>query len=171
MEFSNWILQESSLNDLYQSAVEAFPRTTKRQHATQPIKIVELTWVPYRGVKTLFVKAMARNEGRVYNPIIVFKKVHYLESGGIALKDKNGQRYFVEQLSLQNNDVLVRCQCGDFYWRGTHFNKLDHSLYGPDRKKYEAKHNPGSANPTESPIVCKHLMKMMEVLHNSGFAK
>ena len=171
MEFSHWLLQESSLNDLYQSAVEAFPRTTKRQHATQPIKIVELTWVPYRGVKTLFVKAMARNEDRVFNPIIVFKKVHYLESGSITLKDKNGQQYFIEQLSLQNNDVLVRCQCKDFRWRFNYYDHIDRSLYGSKAAKYEAKGVRPPANPMEMPGMCKHCMKMMEVLREAGIVK
>lgn len=164
MEFSNWLLQESSLNDLYQSAVAAFPHTTKRQHATMPIKIVEFTWVPYLGMKTLFVKAIAQNEERVYTPIIVFKKVNYLESGGISLKDNNGKTYFLEQLSLQGNDCLVRCQCKDFKFRFNLYDHLDRSLYGSVNK-----HNSkGVANPKEMPGMCKHLMALTQSLHSIG---
>jgi hypothetical protein len=172
MQFSQWILEESSLADLYQSAVKAFPSTTMRQFATQNIKFVELTWIPYKGMKTLFVRGLARNEDRTYQPIILFKNVKYLQSGGIPLMDNNGQKHFLEQLSFKNNDCLVRCSgCGDFQWRGMHWNKIDGSLYGVDRKKYEAKYHPGSANPTESPMLCKHLMKMMLVLKQSGIIK
>ena len=166
MEFSSWFLQESSLNDLYQSAVAAFPQTKKRQFATGTIKIVELTWVPYKGVKTLFVRGLARNEDRTYNPIILFKNVKYLESGGVPLRDKNGRQYFLEQLSLEKNEVLVRCGCLDFKFRGNYACYLDKSLQGPKVKKYESIGNRPSVNPTNAPMMCKHLMKMTEALKN-----
>ena len=66
-------LYESSLSDLYQSAVDAYPKTTLRQHATQPVVITQLHWTPYVGMKTLFVKGIAQNEGKEYSPIILFK--------------------------------------------------------------------------------------------------
>jgi hypothetical protein len=162
---------ESSLVDLYDSAVKAFPSTTKRQHATNPIKIVELTWVPYKGMKTLFVRGLARNEDRTYNPIIVFKNVQYLKLGGVQLIDNNGQQHFLERLSLEENDVLVRCGCKDFGFRFNYYNHLDKSLQGTKRTKYESKGVGPPANPQEIPGMCKHLMKMMIVLHNSGIIK
>jgi hypothetical protein len=164
-----WI--ESSLNNLYQSSVRAFPNTKARQYATNTIKITRLEWVPFLGMKTLFVKGLAQNEGKEYRPIILFKKVIYHENEGphiATLRANDGYTYFLERLSLDNTDVLVKCSCGDFKWRGIHFNKLDGSLYGRDRKKYEALYNPGSANPQEMPILCKHLMKMMKALAESN---
>ena len=68
---------ESSLTDLYQSAVEAFPGTTKRQHAIDPITVVNLRWTPFIGMKTLLIRGTAHNEDREYNPLILFKKVAY----------------------------------------------------------------------------------------------
>jgi hypothetical protein len=162
---------ESSINDLYQSAVQAFPNTTKRQYATDTIQISSLNWVPFVGFKTLFVKAIAQNEGKEYNPIILFKGVVYHEAAGpniIGLDASDGQHYFLERLSLNAQNVMVRCPCKDFFWRMHHYNHEDKSLQGKDRKKYEAIYNPGSANPQELPGLCKHLMKFAKVLNQSG---
>ena len=162
------LIEESTLTDLYKNAVNAFPNTTKRQYATNPIKITNLRWTPFVGLRTLFVRGLAQNENREYNPIIFFKNVKYLDKSGVSLMASDGKEYFLEQLSAKSNDVLVRCNCQDFYWRFNYHDYLDKSLHGNKRKKYEAKHNPGSANPLEMPGMCKHLMKMMKTLGESG---
>ena len=158
------------MEELYQSSVDAFPGTTKRQHAVDPIKITNIRWLPYLGVRTLFVRAEARNENRHYNPMVLFKNVQYHNAnaqGRIRLATNN-RTYFLEQLSLENTDVLLRCQCEDFKWRFQHFDKLDKSLYGSNRKKYEALYDPGSANPKKMPGMCKHLMVLTTILKSSG---
>jgi hypothetical protein len=162
---------ESSLSELYNSTVEAFPNTTRRQHATNTIVISRLNWTPFLGMKTLLIKGLAQNEGREYNPIIVFKNVRYHdqydEPGLIKIIDQTERIYFTEQISYMESQVLVRCNCQDFQWRGNYYNHLDGSLYGRKRKKYEALHNPNSANPLEKPIVCKHLIKLTKVLEEA----
>jgi hypothetical protein len=173
MDFEQW-LTESTLPELYHNSVIGFPETKKRQHATNTIKIAHLNWVPYLGMKTLFVKGLAQNEGREYNPIIIFKGVQYREQTGkniIPLIINSGQKYLLDQLSFEKNEVLVRCDCPDHAWRFRHFNSVDRSLYGRDRKKYEAKYRPGSANPEELPGLCKHLMVLGKVLKESGIIK
>jgi hypothetical protein len=167
MNFLNWFqLQESSLNDIFQSTVTAFPKTQKRQHATDTIKITQLNWMPFEGMKTLFVRALAQNEGREYNPVILFKKVQFNE--GVTLTANNGKTYKVKPLSLEENDVLLRCQCGDFHWRGNYADHLDHSLYGKKRKKYESLGLRPPVNPNNDPMMCKHLIKMVKILKESG---
>lgn len=166
---NEWLV-ESSLTDLYNSAVDAFPHTRMRQHATNPIKIIHLTWIPFKGMKTLFVKGIARNEDREYTPMILFKKVQYKDKGGVALIDNNGTKHFLEQLSFGNNDVRVRCQCKDFYWRFNYYDWVDASLYGTKRSEYQS-HGGPPANPMEMPGMCKHLMKMMKVLQESGIVQ
>jgi hypothetical protein len=164
---------ESSLNDLYDSAVAAFPHTTKRQYATDSIKIVQVQWIPFLGMKTLFVKGLAQNEGREYNPIIVLKKVAYHEAQGpgvVPLKASDGETYFLERLSGGDTDVLVRCSCDDFRYRFAYYNHLDKSLQGPKPKKYVRV--PGStrppANPQQREGLCKHLIKLTKILQESS---
>lgn len=169
MEFKEWIevLDEASLNKLYDQAVQAFPQTTKRQYATQPVLIEKINWTPYLGMNTLFVKAEARNADRHYNPMILFKGMTY-GTGDVDIMANNGQKVSFDKISPESTDALVRCNCDDFKWRFNYYNHLDKTLYGRKRAKYEAKYNPGSANPTKSPGMCKHIMKMMEVLESAN---
>jgi hypothetical protein len=168
MKFKLWL--ESSLNDLYNSAVNAFPHTTKRQHVADQINIANVAFTPFLGVKTLFVKAVATNpqEGTEYKPMILFKGVNYQENG-VEVVDSAGQHHFIEQLTQENSQILVKCQCGDFEWRFRHTDHVDKSLYGRNRKKYEALHNPGSANPENAKGMCKHLIKLIRNLQENGF--
>ena len=170
MDFEKW-LNESTIPELYNNTVRAFPTCGLRQHATNPIKIVYLEWIPYVGMKTLYVKGLANNQERTYNSIIVFKGVQYQEEKGrnsVPLIDNAGKKYLIERISMHDQDVLVRCNCGDFYWRGNYFNGIDKSLQGRIRKKYEAKQNTGASNPMKLPMVCKHLIKLAKVLEESG---
>lgn len=165
MEFKTFL--ETSLSSLYDSAVAAFPNTTMRQHATDPIVISNLKWIPFIGMKTLFIKGLAQNEGREYNPIIVFKQVEYSpDNDYVQLIATDGETYPLKQLSLENNDVLLRCNCPDFFWRFNYYDHIDKSLYNRKRKKYESQGGP-PANPLEMPGMCKHLMKMTKVLTQS----
>ena len=160
-------LIESTLSELYDSAVLAFPNTKKRQHATQPIEIVNIRFTPFLGVRTLMVRGTAQNEDREYETMIVFKNVQYHDKGSIKIKS-DGKTYLFEPLDVDHVEVLVRYSCQDFRWRFTHTDYIDKSLQGRDRKRYNALYNPGSANPTESEGICKHLMKFSEVQQSQG---
>lgn len=170
MKFQTWL--ESSLNELKQSATLAFPNTNKRQHAINEIEISSIKITPYVGVKTLYTKALAQNvtNGKEYNSIILFKGLDYQEQ-----KNKknieiiaDGIHYYFNQLSLEDTQVLLRCDCEDFKNRFHHYNYLDKSLQGPNRKKYIGQ-GLWEANPLHLPGMCKHLMKLVESLRESNF--
>jgi hypothetical protein len=168
MKFREWLIEESTLSDLYHSTVAAFPRTTKRQHATQPIEISEINYTPFLGMRTLIVRGLAHNENRQYHPLIMFKNVIYRENqeeGLIKLIQEDGE-YYLEQISMNDNDVNLRCDCADFYWRWVNTDHEDESLYGRNRKPYESQGIGPPANPMEFPGMCKHLLKLIEVLRN-----
>ena len=157
-------LYESSLSILYKNTVEAFPKTTKRQHAVDPIEIENLYWVPYQGVKTLFVKAEVRNESRHYKTIILFKNVDY-NKNEVYINANDNKIYKFGKLSLEHNDVLLRCNCPDFNWRFNYFNYLDKSLYGTKRSEHQNKTGI-LANPMEMSGVCKHILATVRELNN-----
>lgn len=167
MNFKLWI--ESSLDDLYQSAVQTYPRTKYRQHAVDPIKITGLSIVPFKGLNTIFFKGLANNEGRHYNPKILFKKAKFSEDG-MAVMATDGNVHYVKPLSLTENEVVVRCECGDFFHRWNYADYLDKSLYGRKRKKYESLGGT-SVNPTNSKGLCKHLIALTRSLRDSGILK
>jgi len=168
---NNLIFLEVSLQKLYNNSVLAFPSTTKRQYSTDTVVVEHLDWIPFIGVKTLFIKGTIKNEGRKHDAIILFKGVKYAlkqEKKTIPIMASTGKKIFIEQISIEKDDVLVRCSCKDFYWRFLHFNKQDKALYGKDRKKYEAIFRPGSSNPEKISGICKHLIKMTKTLHESN---
>lgn len=164
-------LIETSILDLYKNTTKAFPKTTRRQYATDTVRVERLEWIPFLGMKTLFIKALVKNEGKKYESIILFKNVKFKESEGrrlIKVKMSTGKEIFVEQIESDKNDVLVNCQCKDFYWRFKHFNKIDKSLYGRDRRPYDAIARPDTANPMEMAGMCKHLIKMAKIIKESN---
>ena len=167
MDFKGW-LNESTVNDLYNSTVDAFPKTTLRQHAIDPIRITQFSVVPYKGFKSIYFKGLAQNEGREYHPIVLFKDVSFYnerEPNTIQIMADDGRAYNFEVLSPARNDVLLRCECKDFYWRFNYYDHLDHSLHGRKRKKYEGNYR---INPKELPGMCKHLIKFLEALRDAG---
>lgn len=164
------LLTETTLSNLYNNIKIAFPKTQKREYATDPIFIDKITWVPFLGMKTLFTKGLARSDEKKYDCIILFKKVDYEKSLGkniIKIKMSNGKDYFVKKIRVNDNDVLVRCNCPDFSYRFNYYNHLDKSLYGRKRSKYYGK-NLWKANEMELPGFCKHLIKMTKALKEAN---
>jgi len=165
---------ETSLSELYQSTVDTFPTTSKRQNSIDTVVIENLNWIPFLGVKTLFIKGLVKNEGKKYDSIILIKNMKFEEKEGkniIKIKMSDGKDYYVQKVKIDENDVSVRCNCGDFYWRGNYANSLDKSLYGRKRSKYETKTNRPPVNPGDSPIMCKHLIKMTKILKEANLLK
>jgi hypothetical protein len=165
--------QESTLQDLHQSAVDAFPRTTKRQHAVCPVRIVQMEWVPFIGVKTLYIKGLAQNSisGKEYNPQILFKNILYNTNADTRIIASDGLMYEYKKPSVVENDVLVRCTCPDFRWRFAYYNHLDHSLHGRKPPKYNSLGVGPPANPLEMEGMCKHLMKLVTALRDADAIK
>lgn len=160
------IFSEINLNNLYDSTVNTFPRTTKRQNSIDPIKIVEMHWTPFIGVKTLFIKGLAESSAKVYSPMILFKNVNYKPSKNIVNIFVNEQKYSFEELS--KNDVMVRCSCLDFGFRGSFANFTNKCLLNKLRKKYESLGIYPPVNPENNPMMCKHIIKLAKALEDAG---
>lgn len=164
-------LEESTLLDLYKSTVDAFPRTGKRQHSIDTIKIIEMNFTPFLGMRTLLVRGVAKNidNQREYPTIVLFKGVKYREresSGTVRLRARDGT-YLMESVSQSKNEVLLRCDCPDFYWRFNFHDHEDGSLYGRKRRKYESRGIGAKANPNQAQGMCKHLIKTVKALYDS----
>jgi hypothetical protein len=173
MDFSKFVrLYESTALELYKSTVEAFPRTTRRQNSIDMIKIIEMSYLPYLGMRTLFVKGLAKNieNQREYKTILLFKNVVYSKSEGrntVKFIGSDRKKYLIETLNADKHDVLVRCDCPDFFWRFNHYNSLDGSLHGRKRRKYESKKTGRSVNESKAPGLCKHLIKTIKAVTDS----
>lgn len=148
-----------------------FPNTTKRQHATQPVVVTNISYVPYLRNKSLQLAGNARSNGRVYSPTIQFLNVEYQNTDldtNVTFTATNGQEYHCSQIVLANNNVKVRCNCLDFYYRFAFYNKTDGSLFGRSPRPYIRKTNTRPpANPDKVPGVCKHVIKLLQALEHA----
>lgn len=164
----NW--NESTLSDLYMSTLQAFANTKYRQHSIDPVEIKSISWIPYLGMRTLFCKTLIESNNKEYNVIVLFKNVVVFEEkkpNTYQILSEN-KKYYVQQMFNEINDVNVRCSCDDFKWRFKYYNFIDHSLYGNKGKQYTPISNMPNANPQKSPGICKHIMKLMQNLNDTG---
>jgi hypothetical protein len=194
--------ERSNYNQLFQQTVRAFPRTRKRQHATQPIQIVRTDFTPYIGTRNLLVRGQARSgtyTNVYYKPMLFFNEVQYVKSGDqeeqgprqgaegdmgereqevseqqnvVTFKATTGEEVSIQPINLTNNIVRVRCDCLDFYYRFAPWNFSNDDIYGPKPKPYvrRTNHYP-PANPSRSPGICKHVMKLTQAVQEAGIVR
>lgn len=165
-------LFETSYRELERNVINFRPKTKKRQKAVSPLKLSDMQINAALGVKTLrFVSNIIGSTGTDYKVTIQFNNVDY-ESKEHTFKDKSGKTHSIAKLTMKDHDVLVRCQCLDFYFRFGYYNHLDKSIFGPKPKKYERKTDwfP-PVNPDEVPGFCKHVIKTVNEIISQGFMK
>lgn len=170
--------ERSSYQELERRTITAFPRTRKRQHATGPVQIVQTLFTPYIGTRNLLVRGQARSgtyRNVFYKPMLFFNEIQYEKEGSnqnVTFKASDNEDYHIQPIDLTDNIVRVRCDCLDFYFRFAPWDFSNDDLYGPKPKPYVRKttHYP-PVNPTRSPGICKHVMKLVHALRDARLLK
>lgn len=164
----------SSVPDLEQNIVQGFPNTRKRQHATGEVVVSNVQYMPYIGMKMLHVKSLSASNGHQYQQALQFMKVLFepedTESNA-TFQASDGEDYHVQPLELTGHSVKVRCNCLDFHYRFANYNSQDKSLVGKPPPLYQRKTNRPPVNPDQVPGMCKHLLKLVEMLRRYGLVK
>ncbi len=170
--------ERSSYQELERKTISAFPRTRKRQHATQPIQIVRTDFTPYLGTRNLLVRAQARSgtyNNVFYKPMLFFNEIQFEDEStneNVTFKATTGEDVSMLPIDLNDNIVRVRCDCLDFYFRFAPWNFSNDDIYGPKPKPYVRKTNTRpSVNPTRSPGICKHVMKLTHSMRDARMLK
>lgn len=169
------LLYELTLPQLHKSAVQAFPKTKKRQHVTSPLNVTGIKFIPHD--KALMVKAAVvdnDNKGKKHNCTILINDIEYVDEDGqgiVTFTGSDGNEYHIKQIQSASSQSKVRCDCLDLYWRFATWNFNSGSLLGTKPKPYQKKTNRPDANPQQKPGICKHLMKTIEALHDSNLIK
>jgi hypothetical protein len=162
--------EESTYQDLETDIRRGFPNTRKRQNATGPVSITRVEYIPYVNDGVLRAQAVAMSGGNRYQPIIQFREVQYEQENqptNTTFRAVDNVEYHIQPISLAGSNVKVRCNCLDFYWRFSPYNAGDASLVGSPRPPYNATGQRPPANPTETPGVCKHLIKLVQNLRTA----
>lgn len=104
-----------------------------------------------------------------YDVYLEFQKIQFGEEGDEIPSDGTwsvieykGTKYFFEKPTIDRNPIRIRCDCGDFQFRGSYEAYKNGILYGGGPKKYVRKTPPPPegrpyANPLHVPIMCKHI--------------
>ncbi len=165
-------LDEKSLTSLSQSTLRFQPPTTKRQHATGPIRIVQLQLNPAIPSRILKVEAVAQSGQKTYDPVLQFSEIDFDEEDtdqNVTFMGSDGEQHHIVPISMMRNNVQVKCTCLDFFYRFASYNFVDGSLYGEKPPPYRRRTlNRPPANILKIPGLCKHLIKTGEALKQSG---
>jgi hypothetical protein len=164
----------SSVPTLQTNIERGFPDTRKRQHATGEVVISNVQYMPYLGMKMLHVKSLSTSNGNRYQQALQFNGVAFEDSDtdqNATFQASDGEDYHVQPLDLNGHNVKVRCSCLDFHYRFANYNAQDKSLVGRPPPQYQKKTNRPPVNPAQVPGMCKHLLKLVEMLRGYGLVK
>lgn len=155
---------------LHQNIVAGFPNTKKRQHATNEVTIVNVEFIPYVGTKMLHVRSNTRStNGNRYHQSIQFTNVAFESQSSdtnVTFTGADGVEYNIVPIILMDHNVKVRCDCLDFYFRFANWNFSDKSIVGRAPVPYHRKTlNHPEVNPNHTPGMCKHIIKIIEHMH------
>lgn len=169
-------LSEDSTEDQLDTNIRAaWPNTTKRQNATNEVVINNIQYIPYIGTKFLHVKSTSQSNGHAYHQAMQFMKVVFEPEDteeNVTDIATDGTEFHCQPIELANHNCKVRCSCLDFYYRFAFHNSGDNSIVGRAPPLYHRKTtNRPPANPSAVPGLCKHLLKLVEILQGSGLVK
>jgi len=163
----------STQADLRNNIETSFPTTKKRQHATNEVTIQGVEYIPYVGTKMLHVRSTATSNGHTYNQAIQFLNTTFGDGlYSVTIQSRDGQTHQLHPISLTNQNVKVRCNCLDFYYRFAQHNHQDKSIVGRAPIPYQRKtQDHPEVNPDHVPGMCKHLLKVVEKMRNDGIVQ
>lgn len=165
-------LFESTYKELESNVLSFKPKTKKRQHAVGPLTMSKMDVNAALGVKTLrFMADVNGSTGNIYKVTVQFNRVNF-DGKQHKFKAKDGKEYTIDKLDLNSKDVMLRCQCLDFYFRFGYYNWKDKSIYGNRPKKYVRKTDWWPpVNPEKVPGFCKHVIRTIKEIQAQGFVK
>lgn len=142
-----------------------------READAAPIRIQKLILTPFEQTGQLQVEGETNSDGNIYRTVIAFQEVEYQESNeasNVTFTGSDGDTYNITPIQLSRINVKVSCECLDFYWKFAKYNATDGSLQGNPPQPYQKKTARAPGNPQQVPGVCKHLIKTVEELRQSG---
>lgn len=152
-----------------------------RETDSNKVQVKDVQYIPMaeQGLIQVRAKTYSSHESGPYQSVIALQNIQYINEEEYNEMQNSGQptfqfvstggtKFFVT--NEQNaNDVRVRCTCEDFRWRFASQNYSDQTLQGDPPEAYVKKTDRPSVNPSNSPGVCKHLVKLKKELERENF--
>lgn len=139
--------------------------TKARHNLTHTVNLSQFQYTQLSDTK-LKVECKATTGGLTYLPQIIFNDVEIVEpgtEGSVDVKMTNN----IKPIS-SNSECQYTCNCLDYRWTFAYYNDLTNNLAGNPPPPYQAQPGSKPRNPTRTPGLCKHLLKMVEFLESEG---
>lgn len=158
------VLQERDMNTLVRQTRVSFD-TRARHNLTNTVNLSQFTYTQIADDK-IKLTCKATTGGLTYNPQIVFNNVQIVEPGTEGSLD-----------ILHTNNIMpisasdehqYTCNCLDYRWTFAYYNNVAGNLLGNPPPPYQAQPGSKPRNPSNTPGLCKHLLKLVEQLQAEG---
>lgn len=167
------IILEDSFNKLVNDTKRNFGPS--REEKSRKIQVFTTTFLPSLQNNALEVRAKTRSKNDTYDSRIYFENVEFADEttpNVASFKGSDNENYYIIPID-NNSNVKVNCTCLDFYYRFSIWNNQKNSLIGdvppPYIKKRESNREP--VNPSKSPGVCAHIIKLFDYVKREGLVK
>lgn len=160
-----------------------------RQQSANAVQVRNVQYIPavQQGILEIRCETFSRSSD-VYKTIIRLQNVEYIDNSTFnSIKSgesedsskynvfeftgSDGSPYHVRYNRGSSVDVQVGCGCKDFRWRFAYYNSADGSFTGTPPEPYVSQTNRPPVNPSKTPGVCKHLIKLKKELERESFFK
>jgi hypothetical protein len=166
------MLLELSLSNLKNNVNRAFG--PERNQKAPKTRVTNYQAIPSVQDKTLLLKFKVSGETSPYAVEVRFLNVKYGQEGdGLSsIVAMDGNTYYFKQFTQSQTQAKVKCNCLDFYYRFSVWNHGKNSLEGDPPPPYVRKTDyMPPVNPTKTPGLCKHIMKVMEFLRGENIIR
>lgn len=185
MKIRPLLLLERSLNSL--KSVTAANFGGGRDQRSNEVQVNDIKYIPSLQQSILRVEAITFSSpsSQRYRSVVELHGVEFIDESRYNFLQKAEQRdakrynsfmfnaggtnYYASYDRVKTLDVKVNCTCEDFRWRFASFNFKDDSLFGNPPPAYASKTDRPPVNPSKTPGVCKHLLKLKKELEREEF--
>ncbi|TFH11190.1 MAG: hypothetical protein E4H14_01160 [Candidatus Thorarchaeota archaeon] len=165
--------EETTYNQLRQNIQVGFPDTQKRQHATGEVNVGNIQFVPV--ANGLQINAQSRSNSHNYAQSMIFTGVETAPEGApdtASYMGTDGETHNITPIALAGSRAKVNCSCLDFHYRFAKLNYSADALVGNPPPLYQRKtQTRPPANPARVPGICKHIIRLVDMLKQQGILR
>jgi hypothetical protein len=164
--------EDATLPELRTNIEQGFPDTRRRQHITHQVSIANIKYTPLQSQRLIRIISQTNSNGNQYTQFIDLKDVEiqpqHSSTATVPITKALGGTVYVTAAPLSTN-VGVGCSCQDYRMRFFQYNQSNQCHAGPRPEQYtRVTTDRPEVNPSHVPGMCKHIIKVVDVLTNKG---
>jgi hypothetical protein len=169
-------LIERTLNSLVSVTSANFGGSRQKEANQVQVRNIQYTPSIPQGVLYIKCETFSGRDSGPYNTVLELTNINFVDReegeadpNSFSFTATDGNLYYMKSSAGVTIDVRVGCSCEDFRWRFAVHNHRDGSLAGEPPPAYARRTNRPPVNPSRTPGVCKHLIKLKNELERENF--